>query len=125
MMARSKRVGHKRAKTGLSRAIGDAGWSQFVRVLEHQATKAGAEIVKVPAAYSTQRCSQCGSIAKIRLKLSDRVFRCGDCGLQMDRDRGAARNLNPARVRQNPAGLLSGQGVDGMKTKVPVGTLAA
>ena len=48
MMARSKRVGHRRAKTGLSRAISDAGWSQFVRVLEHQATKAGVEIVEVP-----------------------------------------------------------------------------
>jgi len=57
--------------------------------------------------------------------LSDRVFRCCDCGLEIDRDRNAARNLNPARVHQNPAGLLSGQGVDGMKTKVPVGTLAA
>ena len=125
MMARSKRGGHRRAKSGLSRAIGDAGWSQFVRVLEHQATKTGVEVVKIPAAYSSQRCSQCGSITKTRLKLSDRVFRCSDCGLEIDRDRNAARNLNPARVRQNPAGLLSGQGVDGMKTRVPARTLAA
>jgi putative transposase len=125
MMVKSKREGHKRAKTGLNRSIGDASWSQFIHVLEHQAKKAGAEIVKVPAAYTSQRCSQCESIAKTRLELSDRMFRCSECGLEMDRDRNAARNLNPDRVRQNPAGLLSGRGVDGSKTRVPAGTLAA
>jgi IS605 OrfB family transposase len=43
MISRSKINGHRRAKAGLSRAIGDASWSQFVRVLEHRATKAGVE----------------------------------------------------------------------------------
>ncbi len=124
-MAQSKRVGHKRAKAGMSRAISDASWSQFIRVLEHQAGKVGAEVVKMKAAYTSQRCSTCGSIAKTRLELSDRTFKCEDCGLEIDRDRNAAKNLNPDRARQNPAGLLSGRGDDGSKTKVPAGTKAA
>lgn len=125
MLAQSKRVGHKRAKAGMSRAISDASWSQFIRVLEHQAGKVGAEVVKMKAAYTSQRCSTCGSIAKTRLELSDRTFKCEDCGLEIDRDRNAAKNLNPDRARQNPAGLLSGRGDDGSKTKVPAGTKAA
>jgi putative transposase len=125
MLARSKRVVHKRAKAGLNAAISDASWSKFLKVPEHQARKVGAEVVKMNAAYTSQRCGRCGSIAKTRLELSDRTFSCEECGLEMDRDKNAVKNLNPDRARQNPAGLLSGRDDDGSKTEVPVGTKAA
>lgn len=123
MMAKGS-TGHRRTKAGLNRSIADASWGRFVRVLEHQARKAGAEVVKIRAAYTTQRCSSCGSIAKTRLDLSDRELRCG-CGLVLDRDRNAARNLSPDRAYSNPAGLSSGRGVDGSKTRVSAETRAA
>ena len=112
-----------RHKTGLNRSIADAGWAQFHRVLRWQATKVGKEIVVLPARGSTQHCSSCGSKAKPRIELSDRVFRCHNCGLVLDRDRNAARNLNPGHPR-NRLGC-TGVGVDGSKTGVPAGTLAA
>jgi hypothetical protein len=41
---------------------------------------------------SSKRCSGCGQV-KERLLLSERVYRCDACGLVLDRDLNAARNL--------------------------------
>jgi putative transposase len=41
---------------------------------------------------SSKTCSGCGE-AKAKLPLAERVFRCGACGLVIDRDVNAARNL--------------------------------
>ena len=41
---------------------------------------------------SSKTCSCCGSV-KAELDLSQRVFRCGPCGLVADRDWNAAKNL--------------------------------
>ena len=41
---------------------------------------------------SSKTCSRCGNI-KSDLKLSDRIYKCGKCGLEIDRDLNAAINL--------------------------------
>jgi putative transposase len=41
---------------------------------------------------SSKRCSKCGYI-KSDLKLSDRIYKCNECGLIIDRDLNAAINL--------------------------------
>ncbi len=41
---------------------------------------------------SSKTCSGCGA-AKAKLALSERTYRCGACGLVLDRDHNAARNL--------------------------------
>lgn len=41
---------------------------------------------------SSKRCSKCGNI-KSDLKLSDRIYKCDKCGLEIDRDVNAAINL--------------------------------
>ncbi len=41
---------------------------------------------------SSKRCSGCGSV-KAKLTLAERVYRCDACGLALDRDVNAARNL--------------------------------
>ena len=41
---------------------------------------------------SSKRCSKCGNI-KSELKLSDRIYKCNECGLIIDRDLNAAINL--------------------------------
>ena len=54
---------------------------------------AGIEFVQVDQYYpSSKTCSHCGHIKK-DLKLSDRTYRCPVCGLEIDRDLNAARNL--------------------------------
>ena len=103
----------------LARSISDAGWGAFLRALDWQARKAGHEVVRLDPRNTTQTCSGCGAKAKHRLGLADRIFACSECGLVEDRDRNAARNLNPNR-RDKP-----GAGVDGTKTLVPAGTEAA
>jgi putative transposase len=126
MMAKGK----GRSKSGLNRSIADAGWSQFRAVLQWQATKAGKQIVVLAARDTTQTCSGCGTKAKPRIELSDRVFRCRACGLVLGRDRNSARNLNPVRFGvstggSEPVDTAVPVGDDGKKTKIPAGTLAA
>lgn len=41
---------------------------------------------------SSKRCSCCGSIKK-NLKLSDRIYKCDNCGFVIDRDLNASVNL--------------------------------
>jgi putative transposase len=124
------RRGNGSAKAGLNHSIADASWGQFRHVLVWQATKAGKTVVSLPARDTTQRCSDCGAIAKPRIELSDRVFSCRCCGLVCGRDRNAARNLNPDRHGvpvggTETAGAAVPVGDDGSKPKVPAGTLAA
>ena len=106
----------------LARAISDAGWGDFLAALNWHARKAGHEVVRLDPRNTSQTCSECGAKAKHRLGLADRTFSCEECGLVEDRDRNAARNLNPDRWDKS---VRVGQGVDGSKPKVPAGTLAA
>ena len=76
----------------------DAGWRQFLFILEWHARKAGREAIRIDPRNTSQICSGCGAKAKRRLRLADRLFACQACGLVIDRDRNAARNLNPRRL---------------------------
>ena len=120
--------GSGRQKSGLNRSIADAGWGQFLATLSWQAKKAGKEVVVLPAWDTTQTCSSCGTKAKPRIELSDRVFSCRVCGLVLDRDRNAARNLHPVRLGPDGGAEPSGgvpAGSDGSEPRVPAGALAA
>jgi putative transposase len=75
----------------LARSIADAGWSQFVTVLESTATRRGAEVVAVPPYNTSQNCSGCG--VKVPKSLSMRTHECPECGLELDRDENAAKNI--------------------------------
>jgi putative transposase len=118
------RRGKGRRKAGLNRAIADAGWAGFVRVLHWQAAKAGKQIIVLQARDTTQQCSACEAKAKPRLKLSDRVFRCQNCGLVLERDRNSARNLNPSHPRNRRLGC-TGVGDEGSEPRLPAGSRAA
>ena len=74
----------------LARAISDVAWSSFVAVLTHKVAKTGGEVVQVSPNNTSQLCSACG--AKVPKTLGVRVHRCG-CGLVLDRDENAARNI--------------------------------
>jgi putative transposase len=77
----------------LSRHIADVGWFEFTRQLEYKCKDAGIALVRANTWYpSTKRYSQCGHV-KEEMKLSERIYRCEICGLILDRDINAARNL--------------------------------
>jgi putative transposase len=75
----------------LAKSIADAAWSQFFDQLSHKAEEAGRKLVKVNPAYTSQTCSQCGHRQK--MPLSERTFDCLCCGLSIDRDLNASKNI--------------------------------
>jgi len=82
----------------LSEAIQEQNLHEFRRQIEYKAEWAGIEIVKADRFYpSSKKCSVCGTI-KPDLKLKDRVYKCDKCGLSIDRDLNAAKNLEKLAV---------------------------
>ena len=75
----------------LAKSIGDAGWARFRAILEAKAACAGRRVVAVPPAYTSQDCSGCGT--RVPKSLSVRTHVCPTCGLVLDRDENAARNI--------------------------------
>ena len=63
-------------KAGLNREISRSGWGLLVQRLED---KAPGRVEKVPAAYTSQRCSACGHVDG-RSRESQARFRCTACG---------------------------------------------
>ncbi len=80
----------------LAKSISDASWAQFRAILEAKAACAGHRVVAVPPAYTSQDCSGCGW--RVLKSLSVRTHICPnpDCGLVLDRDENAARNIERA-----------------------------
>ena len=77
----------------LAKSISDVSWSEFVRQLEYKANWYGRKIVRVPTFYpSSKTCSNCGNV-KETLKLSERIYHCECCGLEIDRDYNASINI--------------------------------
>ena len=75
----------------LAKSISNAGWAQFRTILEAKAAYAGRRVVAVPPAYTSQDCSGCGK--HVPKSLSVRTHVCASCGLVLDRDENAARNI--------------------------------
>jgi len=77
----------------LARAICDTGMAELRRLLGYKSTWYGCRLVVAdPFFPSSKTCSACGW-AKAKLTLAERTFCCETCGLVMDRDLNAARNL--------------------------------
>jgi len=94
----------------LARAISDAGWAEFARILTYkQGWRSGHVAVADRWFASSKTCSGCGTI-RGELVLSERTYLCNACGLTLDRDLNAAVNLatwaekNHVRVRDPQAG---------------------
>ena len=64
-----------------------------IQQLTSKAESAGGELVKVKPHYTTQQCSGCGGMPATAIGLGVRTYECGHCGLVLDRDINAARNI--------------------------------
>jgi len=74
-----------------SRNILDSSWSTFVGMLDYKAESAGVQLLKVDPKNTTQNCSVCGSYVYKPLWI--REHKCPQCGIQLDRDYNASRNI--------------------------------
>ncbi|MFC9965966.1 RNA-guided endonuclease InsQ/TnpB family protein [Nocardia ignorata] len=79
------------ARTTMARKAADAAIGAAKRELIECGMRAGRKVVLVAPAFSSMTCSECLAIAKQRLELAERTFRCASCGYTADRDRNAAR----------------------------------
>ena len=71
----------------------DTSWYTFVTRLEQKAKSHNCLIIKSDRFYpSSKTCNHCGYVNK-DLKLSDRVWICPKCGVEIQRDQNAAKNL--------------------------------
>jgi putative transposase len=77
----------------LARHIAGVGMAELRRQVEYKAAWSGVRVHIADRWYpSSKTCSACGAV-KTKLCLSERVYRCQTCGLILDRDLNAARNL--------------------------------
>jgi putative transposase len=100
----------------LARHVAGVGLGELRRQVDYKTRWRGTRLVVADRWYpSSKTCSDCGAV-KTKLPLRARVFHCDQCGLVLDRDLNAARNL--ARLAADTAGQPAG----GASTASCVGT---
>lgn len=100
-----------RQKAGLNRSILDAAFGTLRRQLEYKSGWYGSQVQIIDRFFaSSQTCSACGARVKTKLDLRVRVFECAACGVRIDRDVNAARNIRAEAVRMREAQLAPGRG---------------
>jgi putative transposase len=77
----------------LARVLSDSGLAELRRQLTYKTAWYGSQLILADRFYpSSKTCSACGWV-KAKLTLAERTFSCKSCGLVLDRDLNAARNL--------------------------------
>jgi putative transposase len=82
-------------KAGLNKSILDQGWGEFARQLEYKQAWQGGWVLYVPAAYTSQTCSQCNHASPGNRKTRE-LFVCENCGHTANADENAAINIERA-----------------------------
>lgn len=98
----------------LARHIADAGFAELRRQLGYKVAWQGGRLIMADRWYpSSKTCSGCGAV-KTKLPLSERTYTCITCGLALDRDLNAARNLAALAesVVTAGSGPVAGRGAD-------------
>ena len=82
----------------LSKAIQEQNFYAIRTKLINKCKERNIEVRLVDTFYpSSKTCSCCGEI-KRNLKLNDRIYKCCNCGLKIDRDYNASINLEKANI---------------------------
>ncbi|AFU57833.1 transposase, IS605 OrfB [Candidatus Nitrososphaera gargensis Ga9.2] len=84
----------------LAQAIMDATWGKLRQYTAYKVEKRGGRVLVVNPGGTSQKCSRCGVEAKEKLDLSVRTFECRSCGLVIDRDLNAAKNIEKLGLEQ-------------------------
>src|SRR5216683_3003089 len=75
----------------LAKSIHDAGWGIFLQWLARYGFLHDIPVIAVAPHYTSQKCSDCATI--VQKSLSIRTHICHGCGVVLDRDHNAARNI--------------------------------
>lgn len=86
-----------RQKAGLNKSILDQGWSMFKTMLAYKLAARGGRLEEVPAAYTSQTCSECGVVDKDSRE-DQATFACRHCGHAGNADVNAAKNILAGRI---------------------------
>ena len=89
------------AKRGLNRAIHNQAWGTTTRRLQDKTAARGGDVVRVRAAYTSQRCGACGHTSAAN-RPTRAHFRCERCGHSDCADANAARNIHQQALQKNP-----------------------
>ena len=82
----------------LSKAIQEQNFYSIRTKLINKCKERNIELRLVDTFYpSSKTCSCCGSVKK-DLKLNDRIYKCYNCGIEIDRDYNASINLEKAKI---------------------------
>ena len=82
----------------LSKAIQEQNFYSIRTKLINKCKERNIELRIVDTFYpSSKTCSCCGSVKK-DLKLNDRIYKCYNCGIEIDRDYNASINLEKANI---------------------------
>ncbi|MFE9204259.1 IS607 family element RNA-guided endonuclease TnpB [Micromonospora sp. NPDC007230] len=98
----------------LARQVADAGFGEIRRQVAYKAERNGGRRIVADRWYpSSKTCSDCGAV-KAKLPLRVRTYICDSCGLALDRDLNAARNLAAIarEVTTAGSGPVAGRGAD-------------
>jgi putative transposase len=77
----------------LAKAISDCRFYEFRQQLTYKTQLYGSELIVADRWFpSSKTCNNC-RCKKQSLSLSDRIFKCDDCGCEIDRDWNASLNL--------------------------------
>ncbi|MDD2859673.1 MAG: transposase [Acidiphilium sp.] len=110
------RSGDRRAQgRGMRRKWRDFSPGRLVSLIEWKCQREGRAFARVDPRGTSQECAGCGALVPKTLR--DRVHRCDNCGIVLDRDHNAALNVlnragwgpggaNPGGKAGNPAGLV-------------------
>ncbi|WP_435106957.1 RNA-guided endonuclease InsQ/TnpB family protein [Nocardiopsis synnemataformans] len=94
-------------KAGLNRAIAGQAWGRTVALLAYKLAERGGHLVRVPALYTSRRCSRCQVIAEGSRESQDRfVCKAPACGHTAHADTNAACNVEHAVKQQAPQDIV-------------------
>jgi putative transposase len=79
------------ARSAFAKDVNDASWAKFISMLRYKAECAGSRMIEVNPRHTSQDCSGCG--IRVPKELGQRWHQCASCGLTLDRDLNAARNI--------------------------------
>jgi putative transposase len=75
----------------LAKSISDASWGRFLQWVQYYGVIHNVAVVAMAPHFTSQDCSGCGT--RVKKSLSTRTHTCWHCGLVLDRDHNAARNI--------------------------------
>ncbi len=75
----------------LAKHILDAAWNKLVAYTTYKAENAGRNVVLVNPKNTSKMCSNCGML--VDKGLSKRTHNCPFCGLSINRDLNASKNI--------------------------------